>query len=170
MPATGVADSTVLIFLAKLGHLRWLNERFDHVLIPSSVHKEVVVEGRELGKPDALAIEEAIEAGSLQRVKTENLDRLLQAGLTEADGEVVALALREDGTVCSDDMPVRQTARTLGLDVHGTLFFFMDALRRGEIDLDGYLRSLEDLADAGFRFSGDLMARAVQLGREISNG
>ena len=61
MPEAVVADSTVLIFLGKLRRLDWLRAEYDPVLVPTEVYEEVVVNGKELGAPDAALVESAIE-------------------------------------------------------------------------------------------------------------
>jgi len=74
-----VADSTVLVYLAKLGELGHLREQFETVLVPEAVYAETVERGRVEGYADALAIDEA--TGTFLEV----------SGLSAGDGAVACM-------------------------------------------------------------------------------
>lgn len=54
---TVASNAGPLIALAKLGQLGVLNKLYRTVLIPPEVYKEVVINGRRLGAPDAEAVD-----------------------------------------------------------------------------------------------------------------
>lgn len=166
-----VADSTVLIYLAKLGRLRWLSERYDEVLVPDAVWHEVVQEGREAGAADAVAVDRAFEEGPLRRAEAPSDEALTGIGLEPADADVLAVALGDDvRDVLTDDLGIRRVARAMDLRPRGTLYFCLRAVDRGDLEYDTYLYTLEELLAAGFRMSPELFMRAVRLGRELAGG
>ncbi len=76
MTVAAVSNSTVLIYLAKIGKLALLKELFREVLIPKEVFKEVVINGKEQQQPDAFAVEMAIEEEWIRIVEIDALDEL----------------------------------------------------------------------------------------------
>lgn len=165
-----VADSTVLIYLAKLERLEELTRRFEVVLVPEPVHEEVVREGKRLEHPDAIRVEAAIDRGELVLAEPPEIPHDLEGmGLEYGDQAVLAVALKEEvQAVLTDDSGLRSIARTQGLTPRGTLAFLVEALRIGDLSFKGYLSDLERLVEAGFRLSAELYARAVRRGREIA--
>jgi len=169
---TAVSDSTVLIYLAKLGDLPLLDALFDPVLVPEAVYEEVVSRGLEAGYRDALAVEEAtndhldvvaspdeVEDGTAQLQETANL----------GDGEVAAIALarRRDGLCLTDDHAARVTAESLGVDCGGTIFVLLEARSTGRLTEDAYVGRIDDLSDSGFRMSASLYRRAIEAGTDL---
>jgi len=84
-----VADSTVLIGLAKLGKLTLLKEIFSKISIPEEVFTEVVEQGKD--KPGSKLIKEPpwIEK---KAVKDKTQVNFLMGSLDRGEAEVLALA------------------------------------------------------------------------------
>ena len=61
-----VCNATPLIYLAKIGRLDLLRLVFGRVLIPEEVRREVVDEGKRLGKADASVVEAALQGGWIE--------------------------------------------------------------------------------------------------------
>lgn len=167
-----VADSTVLIYLARLGFLDQMERVFDAVLVPEPVYAETVVRGRDEGYRDALAIDEAI-GGVLVRRKLEgdvaSRARELRTAAELGAGEAAAIALASDLDVrcLTDDHGARTTADAVGVDVGGTIFVLLLALDRGVLPLEAYLAAIDALTDAGFRMDADLYREARSAGRGL---
>lgn len=166
-----VADATVLIYLARLGDLRMLDDLFDTVLIPEPVYKETVERGRNEGYPDAMAIEEAsdsfLETVSIEGAADERATRLREtANLGAGETAAIALAAERDARCLTDDHAARRTAESLDVDVGGTIYVFLRALERGAISLQEFEQRLEALNEAGFRMSAGLYQQALDAAEE----
>lgn len=165
-----VADATVLIFLGKLRRLEWLHDVYETVLVPTTVHEEVVEQGKELGAPDAVRVESAIDDGwiDVQAIDThEDVERYdLDAG--EAAVLSLALALDHD-EVLVDEESVREVARLEGLRPRGTLFVLFTALRDGEITFDEFIELLEKLLEEGFYLDEAVYLEAVRHARQLAD-
>ena len=89
MPA--VADSTTLIWLAKISKLRLLKDVFSLVYISSEVFREAVEKGISKGYSDAVVIKRAIEEGW---IIVEDIDWSDLAGYRSlGSGELSSMAL-----------------------------------------------------------------------------
>lgn len=112
-----IADSGPLIALAKLDCLGLPRQLFRDVLVPETVFQECLIQAH---LPDALAIREAVAAGTLTRVAdappSERLRRMhLDAGETAA----LAVAESREEEVLIDERLGRAAAQRLGLKVIG---------------------------------------------------
>ncbi len=162
-----VSNSTVLIYLAKIGKLALLKELFREVLIPKEVFKEVVINGKEQQQPDAFAVEMAIEEEWIRIVEIEALDDLDKFGIDTGEAEAISLARSLGAPVLLDQTHARIAAKTLGLKPVGTIFVLFAALHRKLLTYEEYSYSLEELVKAGFRMSDEVYLSAVRMGREI---
>jgi len=167
-----VADSTVLVYLAKLGELGHLREQFETVLVPEAVYAETVERGRVEGYADALAIDEAtgtfLEVSGLSAGAADEAGGIqASAGLGRGEAEAIALANAVDAHCLTDDHAARATARSLGVPVGGTIFVLLEALDAGRLSVDSYVAQLDDLVDNEFRMSASLYRKAVEAGREL---
>lgn len=169
---TAVADSTVLVFLAKLGDLSLLRELFDTVLVPGAVQTETVERGRAEGYSDALAIDEAtetyLEVACLADVDAaEPADLQASAGLGRGEAEAITLARAVDGRCLTDDHAARTTARSLNVPVGGTIYVLLQAVAADLLSVEEYIDRLDALVDGEFRMSGSLYRRAVEAGKSL---
>lgn len=167
-----VTDATVLIYLAKLGKLTYLDECFERVLVPEPVFDETVTQGRDEQYTDALAIEDACESFltvcSLPEKTASRAARIRgSAGLDRGESVAIALALDREARCLTDDYPARKTAESLGAEVGGTIYVLLAALDDGLLSYEEYVVSLDELTEKGFRISASLYRRAVEAGREL---
>lgn len=145
-----VADSAPLIYLSAISQFDLLRLYFSFVLIPNTVHEEVVRAGD--GRYGASETRAGVEEGWITVVDPTNDPRiafLLAQGMTLTDAHVVALAQeRQTDLLIADDAMVRKQAQSLGLPLSGTLGILLNAQR------DGYLSDLKVMLDqliaAGF--------------------
>lgn len=166
-----VADSTVLIFLAKLDRLDWLLATYDPVLVPTAVYEEVVERGKDVGAPDAVLVEDAIDDGWIEVHDSEIREDVARYDLEAGETAVLSLALaRDHDEVLVDEESVREVARLHGLRPHGTLSFLFVGIRDGAITFDEFLELLETLLDAGFYLDEAVYLEAVREARRIANG
>jgi predicted nucleic acid-binding protein len=167
-----VADSTVLIYLARISHLDLLDELFGDVLVPDAVYEESVEQGRQAGYRDARSIDACFEHG-LQRYELEDelaaeadeLKRTAELGPGEAAAIVLARAL--DQRCLTDDHAARTTAEAVGLEVGGTIFVLLLGLEREVLTLDDYQGAIDALTEEGFRMSASLYRHARAAGERV---
>ncbi|WP_276279824.1 DUF3368 domain-containing protein [Halorussus caseinilyticus] len=168
-----ITDATVLIYLAKLDDIDYLNRLFEEVYVPETVYEEVVTHGLEEQYADALSVEEATESFIDVRKLTDETegraDEIQESSGLER-GECTAIALAEDerARCLTDDHAARKTAESLNVDVGGTIYVLLEALDRGQLSFEGYVEKLDDLTDNGFRMSASLYRKAVDAGEDLT--
>ncbi len=85
-----VSNSSPLIHLTKIGKLNLLKKFFKMVLIPEAVYIECIVEGK--NREDANLIKNA-DWIKVEKIKDDNLVRLLYSELDRGESEAIVLAL-----------------------------------------------------------------------------
>lgn len=119
-----VFDAAPLIYLAKTGHLGVLSELDGPRVIPERVHAEVVVEGLEVGYPDARRVDRAVERGTFDVVAAEESPLFCRLRenekLTGADAAVLACAVTGKKVAVMDGTYGRDVAATEGIETRGT--------------------------------------------------
>lgn len=168
-----VTDATVLIYLAKLGRLDYLDELFAEASVSETVYEEVVTRGHEERYTDALSVEAATDRFLDVRTlpdETENRADEIQdsSGLERGECTAIALAEREDARCLTDDHAARKTAESLNVEVGGTIYVLLGALDREQLSFEEYVSELDDLTDNGFRISASLYRQAVQAGEDLT--
>lgn len=145
-----IVDSSCLVGLERIGHLRLLAETYPDAAAPPAVAEEV---GR---LPRWLPVEPP---------KDRVLVRSLKVHLGAGEAEVLALALEREGSLAIlDDGPARRVAREMGVLLTGTMGLLLRAKRQG------HLRRVRPLIDAlvaaDFRLSDSLYERTLRLAEE----
>lgn len=148
--AAAVVDSGPLIALASLGQVALLRERFNELLIPPGVEREIMVQGA--GRAHAHELGAALADGVARVVPVRNqllLGRLRRPALSETDSEVIACALEAACTVVADDRALRTLALAEGLSLIGTVGLLTHARLTGK--LIALKPLLDQLVRDGFR-------------------
>ena len=154
-----VSDSSPLIALARISRLDLLHSLYERILIPTEVHHEVTVEGRDL--PGG---REVTMAGWIQVVRERSpVDQSLEQaceglGGGERGSILLAKALPAD-LVLLDEWKARRVAHNAGLSVVGCLGVLEVGARKGLVfDLrSAYL----DLLRQGIRFDLGLLQKSL---------
>jgi len=163
-----VVDSTVLIYLSKIGRLSLLNELSEEVFVSEAVHEEVVVDGLEYGYADALAVDNADFLSVTGVEESEDVNSLRDsANLGVGECEAIILAHETDALCLTDDCRARKTAESLGVDVGGTVYVLLSSLKSGTIEFSEYEQALNDLSETDFRMKASLYRRALEEGRKF---
>ncbi len=133
MTLAAVSDAGPLIHLAEVDSLELLGV-FDKLLVPETVYREVDAGG----VPDALAdlSYELVRAAEEQPV-TDTLD----------DGEraAIAVAVREETVLLTDDSAAREAASDLSVEVRGSIGFVVLGYGRGRLDRDEAVARMRSL-------------------------
>ena len=156
MAGPAVMDSSALIFAFRLpGILRILKGAYSHILIPSAVHDEVVVEGQRLGKEEVDAIQN--EVGRFVRVERadEELPVEPDPRLGKGELEVISLALRVGMTAIIDDKRARIFGARLSVQVIPLASLLVTARGDGSLEPEEAAELLDDLVAAGYRLRSD---------------
>ena len=117
-----VSNTSPLVALSGIRELRLLPLLFETVMVPEAVIHEVVHEG--VGWDEAREIQSSLgNAKWLQPVKAEAnaLLDLLRSKLGAGEAEAIAIAKEMSFPVLLDDLEARKTAKSLKLEVMGTL-------------------------------------------------
>ena len=163
-----IANSTPLIYLAKLGKLNFLKKFFKIIYIPDEVKKEVVDQVKELNEPDALIVEKAINDGWIIVKKVEIIEILKKTGIDKGEMEAISLAIKMNDEILLDQTHARNAAELVNLKSRGTLFILFLALKKKEISYKEYLDLLQDLVRHGFRMSQEVYIEAIKMGEDFS--
>jgi len=158
-----VLNSSVIIALSTLGYLDKLKYVFTEILIPRAVHDEVCVRGHGLtGERDLL---EAVKEGiiTVKDVKTRLLVNALLDPIALGEAETITLTVEEKADyIVMDDKLARRRAKSMGLNVVGTLRVLRLMYDARLIDKNQLLKALEKLKETGFRISDQVVNKAVR--------
>ncbi len=130
MPA--VSNTSPLIVLSKLGYIDMLPEIFEKIYIPSGVRREISEKEDDVQK----VVEVLIKRGFIEVKEVENrfLVQMLNAELGIGESEVIALGKEvKSDFVLLDDLKARQLARSLKMNVMGTLAIIRAFVKRGMV-------------------------------------
>ena len=142
-----VSNSGPLIHLAKVGLIDFLLRLFDKILIPESVYDEVVIKGKEKGHSDALIIEQAILDNKIEVKKVEiGNEEFISSKLHQGELKAIKLTFNsKTKLILLDDEEARIFARSLKLNVKGTLGSLIDFVIEGYMDVENALNYLREL-------------------------
>ena len=151
-----VADTSPLIFLAKLDRLDLLRRGADEILVPQAVMQEI----QEYQDEARQKIEEAMGLWlTVTPVRNRQVVGVLLADLDLGEAETIALALEAQAEhVVMDDLDGRRFAGRVGLTAVGTLGLLLAARLKGE--LPSLRAEIERLEREGFRV-GEPLRKAV---------
>jgi predicted nucleic acid-binding protein len=158
-----VCDTTVLLYLGRIGRIDLLPALFDPVCVPEQVLLELGM-GRLL-RQDTINPHDLAWATSVSVPQT-MVDRLPPNRLGAGERAVIAYAHTQRRCVAGlDDLQARHLAETMGLTVVGTLGILLHAKQAGLIS------AVQPLVDAviaqGFRLDAELYRAVLQLAGEV---
>ena len=154
---TVVADTSVILVLAKIDLLHLLRDLHGQVAIPVSVVAEALDDAY-AESTENRSIRDAISAGWLTVAEDPDADTRF-AALGRGERAVIALALAMSASlVLIDDWDARRVAANVGLRVSGTVAVLAVAKRDGRIGTT--VRLAERLREVGFRVSDDVLQAA----------
>ena len=128
-----VSNTSPILNLAIINHLTLLRDQFNTIAIPPSVLEELRL-GEEL--PGEVPIAAAIDGGwiKVEEVRDHTLVQVLKRDLDQGEAEAIALAveMKVEWTLL-DERDGRQIAKSLGLQVSGTIGILLKAKRNGQL-------------------------------------
>jgi predicted nucleic acid-binding protein len=162
-----VFNSTPLIYLAKVGLSKVLEDLKGEKVTSPEVKREVVDEGKRKGVPDAVVLEKLFDS-KVFRVDEpkdkEFLSRLLKTrGLHVTDAEVLALALELNGVAVVDDEVARKTAKVYGIVYMGTPYVLVRAVYEGLVTKERAKQAVNEMIFIGWRCSVESYAKVIEV-------
>jgi predicted nucleic acid-binding protein len=162
-----VFNSTPLIYLAKVGLSKVLEDLAGEKVTSPEVKREVVDEGKRRGVPDAIVLEKLFEDRVFQVVELKDkgfLSRLLKTkGLHLTDAEVLALAKELDSLAVVDDEVARKTAKVYGIAYVGTPYVLMRAVSDGLVKKEKAKQAVNEMISAGWRCNVETYAKIMEV-------
>ncbi len=128
-----IVNSSPLIYLGKLGLLSLLQQLFDQVLTVDTVKEEVL----DPSEPEYAILKNAFSDWLIvSEVPESSLsNRLSEMGLHKGEIDALVLAYHTkketDSVIVIDDLAARDVARTLGLELTGTVGIILSATKKG---------------------------------------
>lgn len=135
-----VADTGILIWLAKYDNLHLLKELYGQIVIPNKVFEEAVTAGRSNGHPDAEIIDSAITTGNIivkntgMSKKINKMEKVFNCKLGKGEREAITLALKTGSILLINDEEAATIADILGVKTKGILFILLKATKLGLLD------------------------------------
>ena len=158
-----VLNSSVIIALSTLGYLNKLKQIFKEILIAKAVYEEICIKGRGLiGERELL---EAVKNNIIivKDVKNRLLVNALLDPLAMGEAETITLASEEKADhIVIDDKLARRRAKSMKLNVIGTLRILRLMYDAQLIDKHETIKALEKLKETGFRISEDIANRVLR--------
>jgi uncharacterized protein len=160
-----VSDTSVLNYLARLGHFSLLHQQFGHLVVPRAVLAEL---DRCPDLPGAGCVRQALLEGWMELASPKNgaMVALLREELGPGESEALVLAVeRSAERILMDESDGRRRAAALGISAVGTVGVLLRAKHDGVLPelapvLDQLVRQL------GFRLHASLLAKILDAAGE----
>ena len=157
-----VCDTTILLYLGRIGQIDLLPALFAPISVPEQVCLELDM-GRVL-RPDTIN-PRSLAWVEMVAVSQDMIDSLPPNRLGTGERAVIAYAQAHRGYVAGmDDLRARQLAEAIGLRVIGTLGILLRAKQAGLVSTVRPL--LDDITAQGFHLSPDLHRDVLGLAGE----
>jgi predicted nucleic acid-binding protein len=148
MPEKAIVDTSTLIALDKIGLSEILCKIYTEIILPEAVISE-------FGTP-------TIDCYSTKNVKSQLVSLFVsELNLGRGEAEVLALARETGIRIIMDDEKARKVAKTLGLNITGTIGVLLKAEKIGLIN-SAYTK-VKELREKGFYVSDELLEKIASL-------
>lgn len=163
-----IADSTCIIYLAKVGRLNLLRALYGRVLIPKSVFDETFEKGKEKGFVEVKVIEKAVKNGLLEvrelskSQKKEARELCSFAPIGDGEAEAIVLAKDMKSELVVDDLRAMDVARVHGIETLWTTTLIRKAISKKILTKKDARSLIEKLVAAGYRISEDVLLEVLR--------
>ncbi len=155
-----VSNSSPIIVFGKQGRLELLKECFGKVIIPESVHQEILRKGE---SHEAAAVKKATNAKWLIVEKAEVSALLITEKIGQGEKEAISLAVKHKIQLLIDDDFAKTYASILGVEAHGTLYIIYISCFRDFITKNEAKGILNDMIEGSFYISTELYSKFFDL-------
>lgn len=152
-----VIDASSLILLAKATILEKLTEK-NQLIMPKKVYTEVI-KGKEKALFDAFLTEKLVEKNKLkvEKVDKKSYKKIWKLfGLWAGEAEVLALAIKKNVAIVSDDKKCINAAKALNIACITSLDIVVALFKKKQINKQKTIKSLETLEEYGW-YKGDVI-------------
>lgn len=126
-------DASSFIYSIKMDWINVLKELYEDLIITSSVHKEVILDGKSRGKPDAFIGERLIKKYDIQIHDIEKNSEV-EIGLGEGETDTILNTIELKCSCLIDDKKAIRIAESFDLQVFSVPISLLDAYKRQKID------------------------------------
>lgn len=151
-----ISNSTPLICLAKIKQLELLKKLFNKIIIPESVRKEVMREG----KPGFSEIDNAINAGW---ILIENPKKILNLNLGKGENDAISLAKERNDCLIIDDSVAIKIADSMNIRCIRTIKVMFIALEKNVIKKEQVKTLFLKLIQNGYCIKPDIYAKILEF-------
>lgn len=125
-------DSSSLILALKMNFIPVLTQLYDELIITNSVHKEVIINGKEKGKEEAIIGDKLIKESEIliHQVKGDLMNLKLGVGETE----IIHNSIDLQCPCLMEDKKAKKIAESLNLDVRRIPISILEAYQSEVID------------------------------------
>src|SRR3989344_3381666 len=155
-----VADSSPIIILAKQGRLALLKGCFNKVIIPKSVHEEIM---QKEDSPEAIDLNRAIKERWVVVEEAPVIPMLGTKIIGQGEKDAISLAAKHKAILLVDDDSAKKYASIFGVEAHGTFFAIYLACMKNLIKKEDAISILEGMIADGFYISSELYAKFFEL-------
>lgn len=150
-----MSNSSSIIFIAKLDIFNLAKNVFSKIIIPKAVIKELF---------EKKSPENEIIKRELNNFLIENeVKNIKDFSLDEGEKEAISLCLEKNIQIfLSDDKKARNYAKSLEIEVLGTLGVLLFNLKEQKIDKKEFLILLNKLVDVGYYISPAIYAEIIK--------
>ncbi len=146
---SAVSDADVLIHLAKLNQLTILPLQFERIFISEIVKREIIDQGIQHGKPDAVSVQSFLDTGNLQIMEIHNIvveEIQKKYNIHSGESSIIALG-KKIGTryLLANERAVRDAAKKENFLVVGTLGILARGFLAGSLTQGEILNLLEEV-------------------------
>ncbi|AHM60047.1 hypothetical protein D770_08940 [Flammeovirgaceae bacterium 311] len=148
MPDLIISDTSCLILFDKINQLNLLRLCYNTIYVTPEVAEEY---GKQL--PDWILI---------KKVSNQSHQRVLEQILGVGESSAIALGVElPQSLIVIDDLKARKVAKSLNLQITGSLGILVKAKQKGHIDLLAPV--LDDVQQTDFRISEKIVAKILSL-------
>ncbi len=156
MEKEAVANTSSLLFLAKLKRLDLVKSIFFHILIPKQVLEEIFSKN----KPENIVIKNELR----EFLKEIEVKQLKDFTLDKGEKAAISLCLEKNiKTFISDDKKARKIARSLEIETLGLVGIILHNLEISKITKKEALKLIEELIKNGYYMSSSLYTKVIQV-------
>lgn len=160
-------NASPLIYLGKIGAINYLPKLFTECITTKAVKFEVL---KQKDAPEYIILEESFEKWlNIEEPSNKNfIKKLKQLFIHHGEASIIALAkefqkISESRVLIIDDLAAREIARTLSLNITGSLGIILKALKTGLINKAKSKELLKTLVtETSFRISTPLYVKTLE--------
>ncbi len=149
MEEKAVANTSSILFLAKLNRFDLLRNKFSEILIPKQVIEEIF----EKNNPENLIITKELE----DFLKETEIEKIREFGIGKGEQAALSLCIEKKIKIfISDDKKARKFARSIGIETIGMVGILLWNMQNKKIKREEFNSLLEELIKKGYYISSGI--------------